>query len=68
MGNNPELMSQMMNSPIMQNMMNDPELLRNMLSQNPMVSQVLTLSITFHSCCPALLCKMKGVSGGPAQH
>ncbi len=43
MPNNPELMSQLMNSPIMQNMMNDPELMRNMLAQNPMVSQVCIL-------------------------
>lgn len=37
----PELMAQMMNSPIMQSVMNDPELLRNMISQNSMVSQVI---------------------------
>ena len=46
MGASPEMMQQVMNSPLMQTMMSDPELMRSMLSQNPAISQV------GHFCCP----------------
>ncbi len=60
MPNNPELMSQLMNSPIMQNMMNDPELMRNMLAQNPMVSQVRNFSNLFiHYWCKLDICAVQ---------
>ena len=60
MPNNPELMSQLINSPIMQNMMNDPELMRNMLAQNPMVSQVRNFSNLFiHYWCKLDICAVQ---------
>ncbi len=44
MMNNPEMMAQMMQSPIMQNMLNDPEMLRNMLQATPGMSEVAITS------------------------
>ncbi|CAK0751892.1 hypothetical protein CVIRNUC_002103 [Coccomyxa viridis] len=41
MMNNPEMMAQMMQSPIMQSMLNDPEMLRNMVQSTPGMSEVM---------------------------
>jgi ubiquilin len=38
---NPEMMREIMASPMMQNMMSNPELIRNMILQNPQMRQVL---------------------------
>ena len=46
MMNNPEMMAQMMQSPIMQNMLNDPEMLRNMLQATPGMSEVTIIRIS----------------------
>jgi len=46
MMNNPEMMAQMMQSPIMQNMLNDPEMLRNMLQSTPGMSEVAITSVS----------------------
>ncbi|CAL5227682.1 g10690 [Coccomyxa viridis] len=48
MMNNPEMMAQMMQSPIMQNMLNDPEMLRNMLQATPGMSEVLERNPEFN--------------------
>ncbi len=42
--NNPEMMAQMMQSPIMQSMLNDPEMLRNMIQSTPGMSEVTFLT------------------------
>ena len=56
LGASPEMMQQIMNSPLMQTMMNDPELMRNMLSQNPAISQVALLASWAHICWLSLAC------------
>lgn len=38
---NPEMMRQMMESPIMQSMLSNPEALRNMFTSNPQMQQLL---------------------------
>jgi len=38
---NPELMRNIMSSPLMQNIMNDPEILRNIMLSNPQMRQVM---------------------------
>lgn len=38
---NPEMMRQMMESPLMQSMLNNPEALRNMFTSNPQMQQLL---------------------------
>ncbi|CAM9385623.1 unnamed protein product, partial [Heterosigma akashiwo] len=38
---NPEMMRNIMNSPMMQNLMNDPEMMRNIMTSNPQMRQVL---------------------------
>ena len=38
---NPEMMRQMMESPIMQSMLNNPETLRTMFTSNPQMQQLL---------------------------
>ena len=43
MMNNPEMMAQMMQSPIMQSMLNDPEMLRNMVQSTPGMSEVTAM-------------------------
>ena len=40
-GMNPEMMSQMMNSPMMQNLMSNPDMLRNMIVNNPQMQSLL---------------------------
>jgi len=38
---NPEMMRQMMESPLMQSMINNPEVLRSMFTSNPQMQQLL---------------------------
>merc|ERR1712096_203934 len=38
---NPEMMVQMMNSPMVQQMMSDPETLRSVMSMNPQMTQLM---------------------------
>jgi ubiquilin len=38
---NPNLMSEMMNMPAMQNLMNNPELIRNMIMNNPQLREIM---------------------------
>jgi hypothetical protein len=38
---NPELMQQVMESPMMQNLMSNPENLQNMLTANPQIQQLM---------------------------
>ena len=56
MMNNPEMMAQMMQSPIMQSMLNDPEMLRNMVQSTPGMSEVTAMRTPLHigfisACC-----------------
>ena len=51
MMNNPEMMSQMMQSPIMQSMLNDPEMLRNMIQSTPGMSEVTIVIPSFAFTC-----------------
>ena len=50
---NPEMMRQMMESPIMQSMLNNPEALRNMFTSNPQMQQLLEVC---HLCEATLVC------------
>merc|ERR1712070_53059 len=38
---NPEMLTQMMNSPMVQQMMSDPEMMRNMMRMNPRMNQLM---------------------------
>ena len=38
---NPEMMRQMMDSPMVQNMLSNPEMLRNIFTSNPQMQQLL---------------------------
>jgi ubiquilin len=41
MMNNPEMMRQMMDSPLMQNLLNNPDIFRALLSENPQIQQLV---------------------------
>lgn len=41
LASNPEMMADIMNSPMMQSMLNNPEFLRNMMTSNPQMRQVM---------------------------
>jgi len=45
---NPEMMRQMMESPLMQGMMNNPEMLRNVFTSNPQMQQLLEVCSVVH--------------------
>jgi len=42
---NPEMVRQMMESPLMQGMMNNPEMLRNIFTSNPQMQQLLEVCV-----------------------
>lgn len=44
MMNNPELMRQMLDNPLMQSIMNNPDILRSMISSNPQIQQLIEVS------------------------
>ena len=43
--NNPELLRQMMESPMMQNLMSNPEALQTLLTSNPQIQQLMEVGI-----------------------
>ena len=44
---NPEMMRQMMESPLMQNMLSNPEALRSMFTSNPQMQQLMEVCIDY---------------------
>jgi len=47
---NPEMVRQMMESPLMQGMMNNPEMLRNIFTSNPQMQQLLEVCVCVCVC------------------